>query len=81
MAKTKTFKLKVLLMDDETGCVFDEGGMRAVRRADERGNANYEIAVREFNTEAERQAYIEGMYDVTYGCWTTYAVLDNRTRV
>jgi hypothetical protein len=77
----KKLTLKVILMDDETGDIFDEGGMRAVRRADEKGYANYEAVVKEFDTEAERNAYIDGMYDVTYGCWSTYAILDNRTRI
>ena len=72
----KTFKLKVVLMDDNTEGYFEEGGLRAVRKAEEKGCANYEIAAREFNTEEERQAYIEGMFDVTYGCWTTYAILN-----
>ena len=77
----KKITLKVILMDDETGDIFDEGGMRAVRRADDKGYANYEAVVKEFDTEAERNAYIDGMYDVTYGCWSTYAILDNRTRI
>ena len=79
--KKKTFKLKVILMDDNTEGYFEEGGLRAVRRADEKGYVNYETIVKEFNTEAERQAYIDGMYDVTYGCWTTYAILANNARV
>lgn len=77
----KTFKLKVVLMDDNTEGYFEEGGLRAVRKADEKGNANYEIATREFNTEEERQAYIDGMYDVTYGGWTTYAILNKSEEV
>lgn len=79
--KKKKFTLKVILMDDNTEGYFYEGGLRAVRRADERGDANYETVVREFDTEAERNAYIDGMYDVTYGCWNTYAILSNRARV
>lgn len=78
---SKKITLKVILMDDETGDIFDEGGMRAVRRADDKGNANFEAFVKEFDTEAERNAYIDGMYDVTMGCWSTYAILDNRTRI
>lgn len=79
--KKKKITLKVILMDDNTEGYFEEGGLRAVRRADEKGNANYETIVKEFDTEAERQAYIDGMYDVTYGCWTTYAILGNNARV
>lgn len=79
--KQKKFKLKVILMDDNTEGYFEEGGLRAVRKEHEAGNAYYETKVKEFDTEAERQAYIDGMYDVTYGCWTTYAILDNRCRV
>lgn len=71
----KTYKLKVILMDDSTENIFDEGGLRKVRREDDKGNANYEIVKREFNTEAERQAYIDGMYDLTIGCWSSYAIL------
>lgn len=71
----KKFKLKVILMDDNTEGYFEEGGLRAVRRADEKGNANFQIINKTFDTEQERQAYIDGMYDVTYGCWSTYAIL------
>ena len=78
---TKKVKLKVILMDDNTEGYFEEGGLQAVRRADDKGYANYETIVKEFDTEAERQAYIEGMYDITMGCWTSYAVLDNRRKV
>lgn len=77
----KTFKLKVILMDDNTEGYFEEGGLRAVRRADEKGYVNYETIVKEFDTEAEKQAYIEGMYDITMGCWSSYAILDNRCKV
>lgn len=79
--KKKTFKLKVILMDDNTEGYFEEGGLRAVRKADEKGNANFEIKVREFDTEAERQAYIDGLYDMAYGCWDDYAILANNARV
>lgn len=77
----KKITLKVILMDDNTEGYFEEGGLRAVRKADERGYANYETIVKEFDTEAERSAYIDGMYDMTMGCWSNYAILDNRTRV
>ena len=77
----KKITLKVILMDDTASDYFYEGGMRAVRRADERGYVNYETVVKEFETEAERSAYIDGMCDVTMGCWSNYAILDNRTRV
>lgn len=69
------FRLKVILMDDSTEGYFEEGGLRAVRRADADGNANFQIVKKVFDTEAERQAYIDGMYDVTYGCWSSYAIL------
>ena len=79
---TKKVKLKVILMDDNTEGYFEEGGLQAVRKADEKNAwVNYETIVKEFDTEAERQAYIEGMYDITMGCWTSYAVLDNRCKV
>ena len=71
----KKLKLKVVMMDDTTSDFFVEGGMRKVRREDEKGNACYEVIEKEFDTEAERQAYIDGMYDITIGCWTTYAIL------
>lgn len=71
----KKFRLKVILMDDSTEGYFEEGGLRAVRRADADGNANFQIVKKVFDTEAERQAYIDGMYDVTIGCWNTYAIL------
>lgn len=79
--KQKKFKLKVILMDDNAEGYFEEGGLRAVRRADEKGYVNYETIVKEFDTEAERRAYIDGLYDMTYGCWTTYAILANNARV
>ena len=69
------FRLKVILMDDSTEGYFEEGGLRAVRRAEADGNASYQIVRKVFDTEAERQAYIDGMYDVTYGCWSSYAIL------
>ena len=74
-------KIKVILMDDNTEGYFEEGGLRAVREAEEKGHANYEIAVREFNTEEEKQAYIEGLYDMAYGCWDDYAILSNNETV
>lgn len=72
---TKKFKLRVILMDDSTEGYFEEGGLRAVRKADADGNAYYQIINKSFNTPEERQAYINGMYDVTIGCWNTYAIL------
>ena len=69
------FRLKVILMDDSTEGYFEEGGLRAVRRAEADGNASCQIVKKVFDTEAERQAYIDGMYDVTYGCWSSYAIL------
>ena len=74
-------KLKVIFMDDTTGDIFDEGGLRAVRRADEKGCVCYQTVEKNFDTDAERRAYIDGMYDMATGCWDTYAILDNRCRV
>lgn len=70
MAKNNQFKLKAILMDDSTSDLFDEGGMRAVRK-----DGNYEIVNKKFDTEAEQNAYIDGMYDLAIGCWTSYSIL------
>ena len=77
----KQFTLKVIMMDDTTSDYFDEGGLRKVRKEGEKGNACYLTEIKKFNTEAERQAYIDGMYDITLGCWSSYAILDNRCRI
>ena len=75
----KKSKLRVILMDDTTGEHFDEGGLRAVRRAEDKyGDCSYEIITRTFETEAERKAYIDALYDITIGCYTTYAILNSR---
>ena len=71
----KKFKLKVILMDDSTSGYFDEGGLRKVKREYEKGNACYDIIEKEFDTEAERRAYIDGMYDITVDCYSSYAIL------
>lgn len=71
----KKAKLRVILMDDTTGDIFFEGGLRKVRREDEKGYCSYEIIKRTFDTEAERKAYIDALYDITLGCFTTYAIL------
>ena len=71
----KKAKLRVILMDDTTSDIFDEGGLRKVRREDEKGNCSYEIIKRTFDTEAERKAYIDALYDITIGCWSSYAIL------
>lgn len=74
------YRLKVLLMDDSTDDIFNESGLSGVRRANERGDACCEFMDYDFKTEAERKAYIQALWDMSVGCWTQYAILDNRCR-
>lgn len=78
--KTNTFRLKVLLMDDYTNDIYVESGLRGVRREDERYGTSHEFIDRTFKTEDERQAYIDALYDMSMGCFSQYAILDNRCR-
>lgn len=75
-----TYRLKAILMDDTTSEYYDEGGLSAVRKANDRGYASYEFIDYDFKTEAEQRAYIQGLYDMSMGRWTDYALLDNRCR-
>ncbi len=59
----KKFKLRVLLGDADSMEIFDEGGLRKVRRVYERDSLNFEVVEKKFDTEAEKKAYIEALYD------------------
>lgn len=76
----KSFRLKVLFMDEPTFDIWDEQGTAGVHKEYEKDNATYELIDKTFNTETERQAYIQALYDMSMGCWSHYAVLDNRCR-
>lgn len=81
MSKNKHI-LKVILMDSESENTYDEGGLRKLRQLDENGfGGSWETIKREFDTEQERRAYIEGLYDMSYYGYTTYAILSNNTRI
>lgn len=69
------FKIKIILMDDTTSEVFDEGGLRKVRREDEKYGLGYEVVEKVFATDAEVSAYVEALQDLTFGCWSQYAIL------
>jgi hypothetical protein len=75
-----TYRLKAILMDDNTSGYFEDNGLAGVRKANDRNEANYEFVDYDFKTEAERKAYIQALYDMSMGCWTQYAILDNRCR-
>lgn len=74
----KSFRLKVLLMDDSTNDIFVESGLRGVRKMNEDYGCGYEFIDKTFNTEDERQAYIQALYDMSMSCCSQYAILDNR---
>lgn len=74
--------LKVILMDYDSEHSYNEGGLRKLRQLDENGlGGTWETIKREFDTDAERRAYIEGLYDMSYYGYTTYAILANNTRI
>ena len=52
-----TYRLKAILMDDQTNDIYEDCGLARVRRANDRNNANYEFVDYDFKTEAERNAY------------------------
>lgn len=69
-------------MDSDSEHSYDEGGLAKLRRLDENGfGGSWETIKREFATDAERRAYIEGLYDMSYYGYTTYAILANNTRI
>lgn len=74
-----TYRLKVLLMDEASNDLYEEKGLSGVRKASETW-ANCEFKDYDFKTEAERNAYIQALYDMENGCWEHYAILDNRCR-
>lgn len=59
----KKFKLRVIFLDDDAAEIFNEGGLRKVRRVDEKDYLNYEVVEKVFDTEAEEKAYIDALYD------------------
>lgn len=74
------YRLKAILMDRETAMIYDEKGLAGVRKENDRGYASYEFIDYDFKTEAERNAYVQALYDMENGCWEHYAILDNRCR-
>ena len=75
--KTKKFVLKVALMDDSAEDIYMVKGLAGLRKYGE----SYETIRREFDTEAERHAFIEGLYAMAEGCWTTYCILADNARI
>ena len=67
------YRLKIVLMDDNTEALFCEKGMKGLRR---HHGASYEVKTYDFATEAERKAYLRGVDDMAVGCWTQTGVLE-----
>ena len=67
------YRLKIVLMDDNTEALFCEKGIKELRR---RNNTCYEVKTYDFATEAERRAYLRGVDDMAVGCWTQTGVLE-----
>ena len=67
------YRLKIVLMDDNTEALFCEKGMKGLRR---HHGACYEVKTYNFATEAERRAYLRGVDDMAVGCWTQTGVLE-----
>lgn len=62
-----------MFMDETTFSIFDEKGTDGVRKG---RDTAYEVVERAFETAAEMDAYIQALHDITWGCWSHYAVLD-----
>lgn len=75
----KKYRLKVLLMDEASNDLYEEKGLAGVRKESESW-ANCAFMDYTFETEGERKAYIQALYDMSMGYWTQYAILDNRCR-
>lgn len=67
------YRLKIVLMDDNTEALFCEKGLKGIKRCH---NASYEVKTYDFATEAERKAYLRGVDDMAVGCWTQTGVLE-----
>ena len=67
------YRLKIVLMDDNTEALFCEKGIKGLRG---HNNACYEVKTYNFATEAERRAYLRGVDDMAVGCWTQTGVLE-----
>ncbi len=81
----KKFLLKVILMNEETSELFDKGKLQAVRREEEKQSSsiyvNYDTIWQQFKTQAERQAFIEGMEAVINGGWDSFRILNNNCKI
>lgn len=67
------YRLKIVLMDDNTEALFCEKGLKGIKRCH---NASYEVKTYDFATDAERKAYLRGVDDMAVGCWTQTGVLE-----
>lgn len=72
------YRLKIVLMDDNTEVIYAYEGMAGLKKAGKRGNASYEVKTYDFDTAAEREAYLKGIEDMKYCSWAQASVLEKR---
>lgn len=78
------YKLKVLLMSDVAVSIYEESGLRGLKKAynsDELCLCDVEYVEKTFRTKAARDAFIDGMGTVAE-CFSVpeYVILDNRCK-
>ena len=71
------YRLEIVLMDDNTEAIYAESGMKGLKKADRKGYASYEVKTYDFDTKAERDAYLKGIEDMSYCSWSQAAVIEN----
>lgn len=79
------YKLKVLLMSDVALSIFEESGLRGLKKAynksDELCLCDVEYVEKTFRTKAARDAFIDGMGTIAEFCSVPeYAILDNHCK-
>ncbi len=84
----KKFLLKVILMNEETSELFDKGKLKAIRHEEEKASSDiyvkYDTIWRQFNTQDERQAFIDGMQTMCEGSGNEllhYEILNNHCKI
>lgn len=60
------YRLKIVLMDDNTEVIYAYEGMAGLKKAEKRGDASFEVKTYDFDTAAEREAYLKGIEDMKY---------------
>lgn len=71
-------RLKIVLMDENTEIIYAHEGMPGLKKAAKRGNAFFEVKTYDFDTAAERDAYLKGIEDMKYCSWVQASVLEKR---